>query len=284
MEENNNTKNNQYCKSCGNVFEKDADFCPACGDTTRKDGINYVKANRGGFDAGRVIAILLGGFLIMVSIPILFGGGAVMGISGIFDQGDGYIGLNNIDFETGTQVLITKSMDIEGFDYDTYDGPPKWVWEPEIGDLVKIKIEAESNDNKPIFIGIIREQDGLEYFGDVEYDYVSDFSVENPSSRPYISYRKHSGVDVTFEPADLDIWVEEVHGNGEQTMIWEPEVGEYWLVIMNEDASAGVDIETGLSVRVPILGNIGRGLFLGGIVSLAFGVAVVYFGAIKPRN
>lgn len=281
MEENNNTKNNQYCKSCGNVFEKDADFCPACGDQTRKGGINYVKSNRGGFGAGRVIAILLGGFLIIVSIPILFGGGAVMGISGVFDQGGGFIGVNNINFETGTQVLIAKSMDIEGLDYDDFDGPPRWLWEPTIGDLVKIK--AESNDDKPVFIGIIRESDALEYFGDVEYDYVTDFHLKHPRSRPYITYRRHSGDNLTFEPADLDIWVEEMHGSGEQTMIWEPEVGDYWLVIMNEDASAGVDMETGLSVRVPILGTIGRGLFLGGLVSLAFGVAIVYFGAIKPR-
>jgi predicted RNA-binding Zn-ribbon protein involved in translation (DUF1610 family) len=278
-----NTQEIQYCKSCGNVIEKDADFCPACGEQTRKSEISYVKANKGGFGAGQVIALLLGGFLILISIPILFGGGAVMGVSGIFDQGGGFIGVNNIDFETGTRVLIAKSMDIEGLDYDDFDGPPRWLWEPTIGDLVKIKIEAESNDGKPVFIGIIRESDALEYFGDVEYDYITDFHMENPRSRPYISYRKHSGVDVTFEPADLDIWVEEVHGNGEQTMVWEPEVGDYWLVIMNEDASAGVDMETGLSVRVPILGSIGRGLFLGGLVSLAFGVAVVYFGAIKPR-
>jgi hypothetical protein len=284
MEENNNTKNNQYCKSCGNVIDENADFCPACGQQTRKSEISYVKANRGGFGAGQVVAILLGGFLILISIPILFGGGAVMGVSGIFDQGGGFIGVNNIDFETGTQVLIAKSMDIEGLDYDDFDGPPRWLWEPTIGDLVKIKIEAESNDGKPVFIGIIRESDALEYFGDVKYDYITDFHMENPRSRPYISYRKHSGVDVTFEPADLDIWVEEMHGNGEQTLVWEPEVGDYWLVIMNEDASAGVDMETGLSVRVPILGSIGRGLFLGGLVSLAFGVAIVYFGAIRPRD
>jgi hypothetical protein len=35
---------------------------------------------------------------------------------------------------------------------------------------------------------------------------------------------------------------------------------------------------------VPILSSIGRGLFLGGLVSLAFGVAVIYFGAIKSRQ
>ena len=276
-----NTQENQYCKSCGNVIEKDADFCPACGEQTRKSEITYVKANKGGFGAGQAIAVLLGGFLILISIPILFGGGAVMGVSGIFDQGGGYIGVDNIDFETSTQVLIGKSMDIEGLDYDDFDGPPRWLWEPQIGDLVKIKIKAESNDGKPVFIGIIKEQDGLEYFGDVEYDYITDFQMENPRSRPYITYRKHSGDEVTFEPADLDIWVDDVHGYGEQTLIWEPEVGDYWLVIMNEDASAGVDMETGLSVRVPILGSIGRGLFLGGFVSLAFGVAVIYFGAIK---
>lgn len=207
-----------------------------------------------------------------------------MGVSGIFDQGGGYIGVDNVDFVTSTQVMIGKSMDVEGLEYDNFDGPPRWLWEPQIGDLVKIKIKAESNDDKPVFIGIIEERDGLEYFGDVEYDYITDFRMENPSSRPYISYRKHSGDEATFVPTDLGIWVDEVHGYGEQAMVWEPEEGNYWLVIMNEDASAGVDVETGLSVRVPILSSIGRGLFLGGLVSLAFGVGVIYFGAIKDRR
>ena len=279
-----NKQENQYCKSCGNVIDDDVDFCPACGEQTRKGEISYVKANKGGFGAGQVVAVLLGGFLILISIPILFGGGAVMGVGDIFNQGGGFIGVDNIDFETGTQALIGKSMDIEGLDYDDFDGPPMWLWNPEIGDLLKIKIKAESNDGKPVFIGIIRERDGLEYFGDIEYDYVTDFHLENPRSRPYITYRKHSGADAAFEPEDLDFWVEEAHGYGEQTMIWEPEVGDYWLVIMNENGSAGIDVETGISVKLPILGTIGRGLFLGGLVSLAFGVAIVYFGAIKPRN
>jgi predicted RNA-binding Zn-ribbon protein involved in translation (DUF1610 family) len=63
----NKSQENQYCKSCGNEIEKDADFCPACGEQTRKSEITYVKANRGGFGAGRVIAILLGGFLMAYS-------------------------------------------------------------------------------------------------------------------------------------------------------------------------------------------------------------------------
>ncbi|MFA9436687.1 MAG: zinc ribbon domain-containing protein, partial [Candidatus Bathyarchaeota archaeon] len=38
----NNTQENQYCKRCGNVIDKDADFCPACGEQTRKSEITYV--------------------------------------------------------------------------------------------------------------------------------------------------------------------------------------------------------------------------------------------------
>jgi hypothetical protein len=52
---------------------------------------------------------------------------------------------------------------------------------------------------------------------------------------------------------------------------------------MNEDGSQDVNVDTSLAVKVPILSNIGGGLFLGGFVAMAMGVAIVYFGAVKPR-
>jgi hypothetical protein len=89
---------------------------------------------------------------------------------------------------------------------------------------------------------------------------------------------------LNITPTDLDVWTAEATGSGEQTLVWTPEPGNYWLVVMNADASPDVNIDLGAGVRIPILNYVGRGLFVGGLVLLAVGVAIVYFGAIKPRN
>ncbi len=270
-----------YCNKCGSEMPQGADFCENCGAQREIKEIRYVKSRGSGSSLGKAIAIIAGSLFILIAVPILFSGGALMGVTDFFDQGGGYIGVDNIGFVTSTQLLVAKEMDIH---IDDYDGPPQWLWEPDIGDLVTIKIKAESNTGDNVFIGIVEAGDGYAVLGDYAYDQISEFRMEDTRSRyPYIEYRHHSGETLNITPAELDIWVAEVSGSGEQTLTWAPELGNFWLVIMNEDGSANVNVEAGAAVKMPILSNIGSGLFVGGLVLLAFGVAIVYFGAIRPR-
>lgn len=272
-----------FCKKCGNALPDNSDFCPACGETTHKTGITYVKHDKGGIRGGQVIAILLGGFLILVSIPVLFGGGALLGVGGVLDQGNGYIGIDDVDLRTSTQVIVAKELDIEDMVIDEIDHTTRWAWNPTVGDLITFRITADSNDGKDVFIGIIDEYQASSYLNDVEYDYLTDFNMEDYRKDPYIRYRRSPGDELTTAPTDVNVWEAEISGPGTQTLTWSPEPGNYWLVIMNEDGSPDVDVETSMAVKIPIIGNIGRGLFLGGFVTLAIGVAVVYYGAVKPR-
>lgn len=270
-----------YCNKCGSEMPQGADFCESCGAPREIKEIRYVKTRGSGASFGKAVAIIAGSFFLLIAIPILFSGGALMGVTNFFDQGGGYIGVDNVDLGTSTQMLVAKEMDIH---INDYDGPPQWMWEPSIGDLVTIKIKAESNTGDNVFIGVVEASDGYAVLGDYAYDQISEFKMEDMRSRyPYFEYRHHSGETLNVTPAELDIWVTEVSGSGEQTLTWSPELGNYWLVIMNEDGSANVNVETGVAIKMPILSNIGSGLFVGGLVLLAFGVAIIYFGAIRPR-
>ncbi len=274
-------ENKIYCRKCGSEMPQNADFCETCGAPREEREIKYVKSRGVGNGFGKAVAIIFGGFFIVIAIPILFGGGALMGVTGVLDQGGGYIGVDGINFRTGTQVLIAKEMDIH---IDDYNGPPQWIWEPNVGDLVTIKIKADSNTGDDVFIGIIRESDAYAIFGDVAYDQIIEFRMNDVRQQtPYIDYRYHSGGNLVTNPTEIDIWVAQASGSGEQTLTWSPQMGTYWVVIMNADGSANVNVDAGVSVRMPILDSIGKGLFVGGLVLLAFGVAIVYFGAIKPR-
>lgn len=270
-----------YCNKCGSEMPSGADFCENCGAQREIREIKYVKPKGTGATFGKGVAIVVGGFFILIAIPILFGGGAVMGVSDFFDQGGGFIGVDDIDLETSTQMLVGKEMEIH---IDDIEGPAHWMWEPGLDDLVTIKIKARSNDGKPVFIGIAEASDAYHVFGDVAYDEVIEYSVDDVRGQyPDIAYRYHSGGTLEVAPTELNIWVAEVSGSGEQTLTWSPEFGNFWVVVMNEDGSANVDVDTGLAVKIPILNNIGSGLFIGGLVLLGLGVAIVYFGAIRPR-
>jgi hypothetical protein len=274
-----------YCRECGKEVAELTEVCPHCGAEIMKPSIIYTKPQSSSWNAGKTVAVLLGGFLLFVGIPILFGGGALMGVTSFLNQGGGYIGIEGIDVTTGTQALVARELDIGDIIIDDVDrSPPRWLWDPDIEDFVSFRVKAESNDGKPVFIGIIPQHEAFNYLGSAEYDQLTQFVMEDLTRRrPYIEYRHHQGEEITVSPTDLDIWVAESNGIGTQTLTWSPKPGEYWLVIMNSDASPGVNVELGISVKIPILVKIAQGLFLGGLALAGLGVAVIYFGVINPR-
>ena len=273
-----------YCRECGKEIDDSVEYCPNCGARVRTQDVRYRKPESGRWDSGKTVALIIGGLLLMMGVPIIIGGTALYGVTNFLDQGDGYIGVQGVDFETDTQALVVRDLDIRDFVVDDIDRPPEWIWSPDAGDLVSFRLNAESNTGKPIFIGIALEEDARGYIGSAEYDEITEFRMENPrENEPYIEYDYHQGDEITQEPTSLDIWEVQTSGPGTQTLTWSPEPGEYWLVVMNTDSSEVVDVEAGLAVKVPILTGIAQGLLFGGIVLVGVGIVVIYYGIIRPR-
>ena len=57
-------------------------------------------------------------------------------------------------------------------------------------------------------------------------------------------------------PGGLQIWVASEQGSGKQTLNWEIEDGDYSVVVMNADGSAGVDADISTGANVPFLDEI----------------------------
>ena len=96
MEES-NKKDVVYCKKCGEEMSKDAIFCQNCGTPKVGKEITYIKSRGSGIGFGKAVAIIVGGLFILIGISVLFAGGALMGVTGFLDQGEGFIGVDNID-------------------------------------------------------------------------------------------------------------------------------------------------------------------------------------------
>jgi hypothetical protein len=273
----------KYCKNCGNEIGAGIEYCPNCGYKTYEEDIIYRKQRTNGTTAVKILAILFGGLLILVGGSLIFAGTAVSGLNrGLIDN-DGYIGIRGIDFNSYTQALVFKTMEIDSF-ADELEGPGVEYWGPKPGDFVKIKITLESNNDKNLFIGITRDSNARNYLSNAQYTSVAKFSLEDSNGRrPEITYETLGEKDIAIQPQDLDIW--EVFQTGQEiTLTWEPDYGDFWVIIMNTDLSKNVDIEAGIGARVPFLGYIGGGLMMGGLICFSLGAAIIYFGVIRRVN
>ena len=262
-------------------MEDGAEFCPHCGADLRATEILYTKPRGRGWDAGKVLVVLFSGFLILVGVPLLISGTALMGITRSLSDGYGYIGVSGVDIGTSTQAIVFRPMHVDEMVIDEIDGPMVKYWHPEPGDFIDLKFTLESNNGKDVFMGIVEESDAAPVFSGTMYDAIIDIDMDHPNDRnPQITYNRHSGGQIEGSPADLGIWTAYAYGD-ELTLEWEPEEGDYWIVIMNLDGSSGVDVDAGLGVKAPFLDLIGKGLLFGGLVCFGLGALIIYIAVVR---
>jgi len=269
-----------YCKSCGEEIEEGVSFCPRCGAPVGVAAVEY-RAARRGWGAGRIAALVIGVLIIIVSFPLLVGGGGILFVQGRFSDAEGFLTTPEFQFQAESRAIVFQHLDIT-----VDESVPPYLWSPRPRNFVTIKIVGTSNDpSKQIFMGIGAESDVQDYLNNVNYDEVTRFEdIYNPmDGPPRITYRNHPGTRPPQPPASEAFWVASATGTGARTLEWEPEAGTYWVVVMNADASVEVDADMRFGARVPILGTIGYGLLFGGVVALLLGAIVLYFGAIRGR-
>ena len=96
-----------------------------------------------------------------------------------------------------------------------------------------------------IFVGIARADDVDEYLQGVERATLDEIS--DPATR----YIDHSGGAPMSPPGDLDIWVAQSSGTGSRVVDWSVEPGRWTVVVMNEDGTAGVDVDADVGSSCP---------------------------------
>lgn len=84
-------------------------------------------------------------------------------------------------------------------------------------------------------------------------------------------------------PAAADIWVAQASGPGTQELTWTPRSGDWTAIIMNADASSGVDVTTDVGATVPVFEWVVGALWLTG-AALGLPGAVLVIGALVRRK
>ena len=76
----------------------------------------------------------------------------------------------------------------------------------------------------------------------------------------------------------------QVSGSGEQTLEWEPEDGDWQLVLMNADASRGVSSELAIGAELDSVLWIGIGLLVAGALLAALAALAISAGIRRRRR
>jgi hypothetical protein len=271
-----------FCSNCGTELPEDAAFCPKCGTPTKSavavaapGGVVYRRGSSWG--AGRVLAIVFGGLILLVALGLIAGGGAILWSQSAFADNSGYM-------MTSAERLNVASYAIVQSDLNIYMGNAGFT-NPAVRDIVSVKISVTSNNGKPVFIGVATQQYAQSYLNGVNIDKLISYEwVPNRFGRLGTpTYQTIPGGNLTSLPLTQAFWVAQASGTGTQTLTWTPTTGDYWVVVMNENGSPGVDVDAQVGARIGFLGWIGGGILIGGMIAALVGVVILYFGAFRRR-
>lgn len=212
--------------------------------------------------AGRVLAIVASVFLLVIGAALALGGTVLVAVFG----SDGEISSATHPVVTPTAAVVT---DIATF-RDT----------SEVADAVGtpvVRIAADGGNSSGLFVGIGPAVEVDRYLAGVEIDQAVDFDID-----PFVlNLSRRDGAETTADlPAEQGFWV--MSTTGSAGLDWPVRDGDYRVVVMNADGTAGVDSQLSVGVGLGGIFALGLGLLIGGVVLIALAIALLVFT--RPRR
>jgi hypothetical protein len=192
----------------------------------------------------------------LIGLGLLLGGIAVIAFYA-FGRDDGYFNTDRKQLQTPTFAITTEDIDLGADEID---------WAPE-GILGNVRVQVEGQN--PVFVGIGSDDDVDRYLGRVRHAELIDFGGDTPE------YDLHPGAAPRTRPSDENFWVAYAEGSGEQALTWDAEFGRWTAVVMNADASPGVDVEADAGVKLSWAIWAGLAMLVVGLVMTAGAVFVI---------
>jgi membrane protein implicated in regulation of membrane protease activity len=223
---------------------------------------NPASSSRTGYLVAGSVAALIAAVLIAAGALALWGDSK--------KGADGYLSTGTERFTTATRALQSERVDVE-VDNKT------WIAGAE--DLGDTRLKVAPAGGEPVFAGIGPERDVKAYLRGVEHTVLEDIDSSPFSAR----HVEHGGARAPAAPSKQDFWAASTEGSGPQTLHWTPDEGDWAVVVMNADGSAGVAADVSAGAEVAFLAPLGWSLAGGGVLLLIGGVYLLRRG-IRPRT
>jgi hypothetical protein len=207
--------------------------------------------------AKRMFVMVVGVILFLIGASAAVAGGALMVIFGA----DSTIVSGHKPLSTQRTALVVSMNDIKDTKgFATVAGRP----------TLRLAVDGSGRD---LFVGIGSAAAVDQYLARVSIDRVTDFQVD-----PFkLKTSPRDGSTTPAAPGAQTFWT--VRGSGSTAALnWKLSDGSYRLVLMNADASPGVNAAGSVELKVPGLFAIGIGILSAGVVLGLVGLALLIIG------
>ena len=210
---------------------------------------------------GRIVLIVLGALAALLGLGLTVAGGVLASIGRTADGG--YLETGPGRFTTETYALSMPGVDID------LAGPDIAYARDLLG---SVRIRADGNDaGVPVFIGIGPRDDVAAYLSGVGQAEIVDLEVD-----PFeVGYRTTDGGAPAGAPGEQTFWAVSDQGAGTRTLDWDITPGDWTVVVMNADGSAGVDADMTLGGSLRVMAWVAGGVLAAGLVLLVGGLVLV---------
>ena len=215
-------------------------------------------AGRAGWTTGRVVALVGGSALILLSLVLLSGAGVLTWADQ--EQQGGYLTTGTATYPTSGYALTSNPIRLHGL----------WGWLGRFAGEIRIRVTATS-PGQPVFVAIGPAGDVSRYLAGVSYTSVTALGGHD--------IIQHPGTAVPVPPAAALDWAAQVQGAGSQTLRWTVSSGDWVVVMMNPDGSAGITVRADAGVTSPVLSALAGELLAAGITVALIGAALVVISA-----
>lgn len=239
------------------------------------------------------IKIIAGLFIFIIGFPIFIGGSAVLLITPLFADSDGYFMTTtfHIDYEGVAAVRVDIPLE------DVYIGV-----RVDPSDFVTLKLEAIGPIETKIFVGLTTLEEADEFLDSISYvrvtnlEYFDEFELGEKQTEYTIELQPVTNITTWAAPQTSEVsnWLV---GGGEPgyEFVWPPtyedltENKDLSLILMNDKPvgnspeESSVDIYFSIGARVPIINAIGWVLVIFGGLFTLLGIIVIWSGLRTKR-
>jgi hypothetical protein len=213
--------------------------------------------------ATKLIAAVVGVPMVLGSVALTVLGGIALAVP----DDDGWVSAGPIRVSSDAVALVGEDIRI---DMGTHigNGGTHLGWGG-----VTARIEATSRNGKDIFIGVANDQDVASYLSGVAVARIESFHHDP-------AFEERNGLTAISPPAEHDIWVaSSVDGSLE----WDVTDGDWVVVLLSADGSAGVDVSLSGAARIPYLSVVAAVAIALGLIGMTFGTLLTYYGVRAVR-
>ena len=212
--------------------------------------------------AGKVVLGVVGGFLAAVGLAVLVGGAGLLWVFSTHRNADGSFESPVAEMSTEGYAITSTEMDMGALPTVSFGS----------GWLANVQVTATSRADRPVFIGIGPSGEVDDYLAGVARSEVIDID-----SHTGITYLTKEGGSPDPVPSGQGFWAQSAEGPGSHSLDWDIERGDWTIVIMNADATLGVDLDVAADVHSNWIAVTLVPLLLGGAFCVGAASVMSYF-------